>query len=509
MDQSDQLDQREYDVVVIGAGLGGLLTAAQFLRRGRRVAVVERLAHPGGRFTAKTFQGAQVSTGAVHMLPFGSNGELAGMLRRLGVPHRVHDSEVFASFHVRGRQFVCRSLFHLLGVLGPRQFAEMCRLGAEMYLSRPTSATQGLSYAEWLGRRTSRSRSPDVWAFFERICHFALSIDMDAVSYAEVVETSKNMFRYGAPGVVDGGCAAVTGQLEQRVRAEGGELRLRHDVERILVCDGAVTGVEVRDKATGALARLHAPLVISNIGPEATRRLTAPVDSAEDHATAPASHPLPGSAPRVASGLKVHLLSDFSVIPHRGIMFCLDTERIAGIVQPSNSDRRLAPPGKHLLITHQLMRSHDVNVEREAARADLRRLFGDDFGTRVRILTMSQYRGEWPVNRIAQGEDVSPVTNLAGLYLVGDAVKPSGYLMVEGVAQSVNALLDTLDGLGAPDAQPDADVAPHRPSHVPVRPGMHRALYWLIAPPRPNRGSSRAVTIPLPAHVESARSAET
>ena len=87
-----------------------------------------------------------------------------------------------------------------------------------------------------------------------------------------------------------------------------------------------------------------------------------------------------GAGVQVASGLKVHLLSDESIIPHRGIMYCLDTERIAGVVQPSNSDRRLAPPGKHLLITHQLMRSDDVNVEREAARADLRRLFGDDFG---------------------------------------------------------------------------------------------------------------------------------
>jgi hypothetical protein len=141
---------------------------------------------------------------------------------------------------------------------------------------------------------------------------------------------------------------------------------------------------------------------------------------------------------RVASGLKVHLLSDDSIIPHRGVMYCLDTQRIAGIVQPSNSDRRLAPPGKHLLITHQLMRSDDVNVEREAARADLRLLFGDDFGTRVTILTMSQYRGEWPVNRAMQGEDAIPETGLWP-HLVGDAVKPSGYLMVEGGAERQRA----------------------------------------------------------------------
>src|SRR5579862_8870983 len=113
-------ERDSFDVIVIGAGLGGLLSALQFLRRGARVAVLERLAHCGGRFTAKTFQGAQISTGAVHMLPFGSNGVLAGMLRRLAVPHYVDDAEVFASFFVHGRQYVCRSLLGVASFLGPR-----------------------------------------------------------------------------------------------------------------------------------------------------------------------------------------------------------------------------------------------------------------------------------------------------------------------------------------------------------------------------------------------------
>ena len=75
-----------FDAIVIGAGLGGLLSAAELLQRGKRVVVVERLPHSGGRFTAKTFQGVQVSTGAVHMVPFGSSGVLSQMLARLAVP---------------------------------------------------------------------------------------------------------------------------------------------------------------------------------------------------------------------------------------------------------------------------------------------------------------------------------------------------------------------------------------------------------------------------------------
>jgi phytoene dehydrogenase-like protein len=517
-------------VIVIGAGLGGLLAAVQFLRRGRRVAVVERLAHPGGRFTAKTFHGAQVSTGAVHMIPFGTNGELAAMLRALGVPHRIHDAEVFASFHVRGRQYTCRSILQLAAVLGPRQFAEFTRLGAEMLLRDPRPDEARMSYRDWLERRISRARSPELYTYFERVCHFALSVGLDDVLYPEIVETTKNMFRYGPPGIVEGGCAALTGELERRLLAAGGELRLDHDVlaiERAGEPDGErVGGVRVRDRRTGTEVQLVSPIVVSNIGPAATWRLVGEAGRANEFATLRYEWPVaaksacadsgstirarhapfddsldkdvgarrvsPGAtARREASGLKVHLLSDESVIPHRGILYCLDTERIAGIVQPSNSDRRLAPPGKHLLITHQLLRGEDINVEREAARADLRRLFGDKFGATIQILTMSQYRGEWPVNRAAQGADVPPGTPLAGLYLVGDAVKPSGYLMVEGVAQSVNALLDALERLDAKDTTGDPDREPETcaGSHTPPKPPKRRALRWLVAPPPPWQGS--------------------
>jgi phytoene dehydrogenase-like protein len=480
----------QYDVIVIGAGLGGLLSAVQFLRRGQRVLVLERLAHPGGRFTAKTFKGAQVSTGAVHMLPFGANGELANMLRALAIPHRIHDSEVFGSFHLRGHQYVVRSLLQLAGVFGPRQFAQALQLATAMLLRQPRPDERDLTYREWLERRITCTSSPELYAFFERICHFSVSIDLDDITYGEVVETIKNMFRYGPPGIVDGGCAALTGELERHVLAAGGEIWPEQDALEVLNDGATVAGVRVRDRKSGAERELCAPMVISNIGPEATARLTG--KDGVDAPTVAAGAEQPAHPRREAAGLKVHLLSDDSIILHKGIMYCLDTQRIAGIVQPSNSDRRLAPPGKHLLITHQLMRSEDVNAEREAARADLRYLFGDAFGTRIDILTMSQYRGEWPVNRARQGEDVIPETGLSGLYLVGDAVKPSGYLMVEGVAQSVNALLDTLDApatTDTPELVSTDQPAPTPKRHTPPKPSRHRAFYWLLAPPPPHPGS--------------------
>ncbi|HVB72614.1 MAG TPA: FAD-dependent oxidoreductase [Ktedonobacteraceae bacterium] len=533
--------ENNYDAIIIGAGLGGMLSAAQLLQRGKRVLIIERLPHCGGRFTAKTFQGVQVSTGAVHMIPFGSSGVLASMLQRLRVPHHFFDADVFASFHVRGKQIRSRSILGTFKVFGPRQFFWFARIGYLMFFQRLPASERDLPFDEWLARHVNVRSNPELRAFFERISRFALSLELHQVSTAEVIRTTKNMFLFGAPGIVQGGCGALTAELQRRITEQGAELRLQCEAQQILQEEERVVGVRVRDKTNGEEAILRAPLVVSDLGPRATnallnnQRITqADVlkhrvssvgtrfiasEQASDNLENPArtgeaaatrfiaSNDAPSDAPDNANlpdadainrvptqiheaiGLKIHILSDVSLIPHKGIMYCLDTQRIAGMVQPTNSDPRLAPPGKHLLISHQVMQSNNVEQEKALALADLHMLFGEAFEKHCRILTMSAYRGEWPVNRVAQGEDMTSQTSVQGLYLVGDAVKPSGYLMVEGVAQSVNALLDLLDAIeqGKADGPPGAPVI-RRARHVAPPPSRLNALRWLWEAP----GNSRS-----------------
>ncbi len=479
------------DAIIIGAGLGGLLSAAQLLQRGKRVIVLERLPHSGGRFTAKTFQGVQVSTGAVHMLPFGSSGVLAKMLRRLQIPHRILDADVFGSFHVNGKQYRSRSLLGVFKFLGLRQFFWFARIGYLMFLRPIPLYERDLPFDTWLAEHCDVTRNRELVAFFERISRFALSLELHGVTTAEVVQTTKNMFSYGAPGIVQGGCGALTAALEHHLIEKGAEVRLRHDVMQICTTEGHVAGVRVRDKSSGEESLFHAPLVVSDIGPRATNALlhNQQITQTQVLKKQPQEQraiPLDGTGfieMREAIGLKVHILSDVSLIPHRGIMYCLDTQRIAGIVQPTNCDPRLAPPGKHLLISHQVIQSNNVEEEKALALTDLHMLFGAAFDRHCRILTMSVYRGEWPVNRVAQGEDVTAETDVKGMYLVGDAVKPSGYLMVEGVAQSVNQFLDVFDTIEQDDEGGSngsyAYSRIHRPRNVAPPPSRLNALRWL------------------------------
>jgi phytoene dehydrogenase-like protein len=251
--------------------------------------------------------------------------------------------------------------------------------------------------------------------------------------------------------------------------------------------EGCVTGVRVRNKVNSEETVIHAPIVVSDIGPRATnallngRKVTQADVLKKNVEGSPKEYDGIADADiHEAVGLKVHILSDVSLIPHKGIMYCLDTKRIAGIVQPTNSDPTLAPTGKHLLISHQVIQSNNIEEERALALADFRLLFGDTFDKHCHVLTMGTYRGEWPVNRIIQGEDMLPETVVRGLYLVGDAVKPSGYLMVEGVAQSVNHFLDLLDEL---DREEATTPLLRRPRNVVPPPSRLNALRWLWKAP--------------------------
>ncbi len=487
-------NSRQVDAIVIGAGLGGLLTATQLLQRGKHVVLLERLPHSGGRFTAKTFRGVQVSTGAVHMVPFGSRGVLSQMLRRLHIPHHFFDAEVFGSFHVHGRQYRARGLLGVCKFLRPYEWFSFLRIGYLMFFRRLPQHEHVLSFDLWLQRHINIQRCPHLVAFFQSIARFTLSLEISQVSVSEVIRTTKNMLRYGAPAIVQGGCGQLTKQLEEKITSLGGEIWLASEVLQILHENEHVTGVRLRTKANGEEMVLVAPLVVSDIGPRATEALVhnRRITQADVLSKIRAQHQADnGTRQREqgvvemameAVGLKVHILSDISLIPHKGIMYCLDTKRIAGMVQPTNSDPSLAPLGKHLLISHQVIQSDNIQEERALALADLRMLFGDIFDTHCSILTMGTYRGEWPVNRIAQGADTIPQTILAGLYLVGDAVKPSGYLMVEGVAQSVNCFIDLLNTIDQQqDRLPKKRV--HRGPNMTVLSSRLNAMRWLWKAP--------------------------
>lgn len=76
--------EREFDAIIVGAGMGGLCAAAYLIAGGKRVAVVEKSPHLGGRCSHRTREDCQVTTGAL-MIPMGPSSAIRQAFDALGV----------------------------------------------------------------------------------------------------------------------------------------------------------------------------------------------------------------------------------------------------------------------------------------------------------------------------------------------------------------------------------------------------------------------------------------
>jgi len=86
------LDER-YDVVVVGAGIGGLMAAAGLARAGKKVLVLEQLSFVGGKYTHLVHEGYAVTT-AAWTCP-GPNSRIGRLCAKLGADVEwitIHDT---------------------------------------------------------------------------------------------------------------------------------------------------------------------------------------------------------------------------------------------------------------------------------------------------------------------------------------------------------------------------------------------------------------------------------
>jgi phytoene dehydrogenase-like protein len=417
----------DVDVLVIGAGVAGLLVAAYALGQGRSVLVLERRRIPGGRFSGETVAGAQLSTGALHLIPHGSRGPLARALRELGIEQPIVDSDVICSVWTPRHHVVCTRPHHLFTrVLRPRQWGTAVRFFLHLYLDRD----RGDTLTEWLRHRRIRG---ELAALLRSCVDFALSVHPDQLAWRDFRAIYRSFWRMGGPGLPLGGSRGLAERLLQHVCRGGGQVLLHTEATELERRERGWV-VSYRGRGDGARGRVVARQVV---------------------ATALEVLPTALPEPDPACGFKLQLLLPFSLVPHRGVMFCTGTRRLSGLVQPSNADPSLAPPGWHLINTfHACAADADPQVERREALADLAQIAGRPMDTGW-VLQAALYRSSWPVNRRRQGRELPE--RLDGCYLAGDACKPPGLIMVEAAAESARRTAALLQE--AQEPRPTAKLA--------------------------------------------------
>ena len=392
-------------MIVVGGGIGGLLVAALH----PDVTLFERTSELGGRFRNIPYKGFQLTTGALHMVPHGSKGPLARLLKRAGAECTIVDSNPLATWYydteLRFRQVLKKIGYFEKMKLYTMLLEMRCRKGGEK------------SFQEYLEKMT---KCEMIHNGFKSFCIWSLSMEPSEIPCHEMFSIAKSLFKYMGPGVPVGGCSSVINALKKVVTKKGNTIVHKKVTE--IISDEKVHGVVDEDGT-----EYPDDVVVSDIGAKATSTLVK----------FPKEYQKKIDTITPSQGIKYSIASKESVVWHNGVLLTPALQHIGGINQVTNVDPSLAPRGYHLVMAHQKIRSPNFKKEKEKGLEELETLFK---GKKYEVLAVQIYRESNPVNRAASGKDLAQETPIKGLYLVGDSAKGEGGIEVEGIALGVEKL---------------------------------------------------------------------
>jgi phytoene dehydrogenase-like protein len=275
-----------YDAVVVGAGMGGLVTAAQLARAGRRVLVVDGHYVAGGNATVFRRRRWEFDVGIHYLGDCGPEGTIPRILRACGaggVRFRPMDDdlEVCTFPDLEFRIPRDKAKFHER--LVERFPAEAAGIGRYFrFLAQVDRVQRAMMAPSRVRQLAALLRSPLVL----RWGHQPLGRFLDSCTgdrRLRAVLTAQHGTYAMAPARVsavlhaglqnhyfvdggwypEGGGQVMADRLADAIEAAGGDIRLRTRATRIGLQSGRVTGVELESRHHGAL-RVAAPVVVSD-----------------------------------------------------------------------------------------------------------------------------------------------------------------------------------------------------------------------------------------------------
>lgn len=370
-----------YDVVVIGAGIGGLVTASQLASKGARVLVLERYLIPGGSGGSFKRNGYCFDVGASMIFGFGEEGHtnlLTRALAAVGEHCETIPDPTQLEYHLPAgltvavdrnyESFIARltALFPHEAI-GIRRFYDSCwqvfrcldampllSLEDPAYLAkvffRAPLACLGL--ARWLPVNVGsvarqHIKDPTLLKFIdiECYCWSVMPADRTPMINAGMVFSDRHA---GGINYPKGGVGVIAEKLVAGLKRHGGEFRSSARVTKVLLEQGQAVGVRL---ANGE--QIRARRVVSN----ATRWDTFGSLIDADHTPAAELTWRRRYKPS-PSFLSLHLGIDAAIVPsgfhchHLLLEHWEQLEADAGVIfvsMPTLLDPGLAPAGCHIL----------------------------------------------------------------------------------------------------------------------------------------------------------------
>jgi phytoene desaturase len=398
-------------VIVIGAGAGGLLTAARLAHGGYRILVAERLGYVGGRASTRDVDGFKVNNGAIVIETGGITQET---FAAVGAAFDVRVPDPPVLYRIGGKDV------DVTGGGWGFLLSRLTRHGAKLLSGiadarRDEGLPDGqLSTADWLSRFT---KNEAVHGIFRSMCGSVFAVGADELPARVFLTyfTRKSAFR--TFGFCPQGTIGIWESLAKTIIAAGGQVWLRSEVRSLALENGLVTGTVI--ERDGQAERVRARIVISDAGPAATVRLVG------DRNLPPGYTEAVKRADRPCAMISVNFASREPLMTAPGLLSFARTRRLCYTANFTATCPEMAPDGWHLYVgtavPQPAVGSFDEAAETDLLLADLHEeISGFD---RARILSTVVTRDDWPPQRAVAGFDLPNDTPIANLWNVGDGVK--------------------------------------------------------------------------------------
>jgi phytoene dehydrogenase-like protein len=456
----------QWDVIVAGAGLGGMLCAAVLARRGRRVLLLERENRMGGRLRSYELDGFVVDAGA-YLWP---NLHLDAALAAAGV-NDFRGSEIPVTrvlrLFVQGNEGRCFSFPwpgrpespDMLAAAEAALGADASAFGAltglwETLAALPDAEVEALKHVSVRDALPRFTTEPRVAEAFRRNLMLFGAYDPDSASMAECIALRRRRTDASRPRPEcagdnpGGGVRALPRAIHAALIGSGVDLRLGHQVDQIIIEGGRVCGVFAHGESPFQ-EHFDAPAVVSNLPIwqlfEITSTAHFPAAFVENArrfeivgGTIGAAFAFDG-LPHLRDGGEEDTFPGWS-----RLLIGPEREFGGGLVWVTHHSPANAPPGKHVLQAMRLSPHGEiadagrVRYIHDAFRAMLDEIYLDA-GARLmwERRWVTRDGSEYMITAAARPPVRAP--GVAGLYLVGETTDVGAVQMDAAAASALRA----------------------------------------------------------------------
>jgi len=400
-----------FDAIVIGAGAGGLFTAARLCHEGYRTLVVERLDQVGGRASTHDIDGFKINNGAIVIEKGGITEQT---FAELGATFDVREPSPPILYRIKGKDV------DVTGGGWGFLLSKLTRQGAKLVNGLGAARKDDglpedqMTTAEWVSKYTNNDA---VHGIFRNMCGSIFAVGSDELPAKVFLTYFTRKSAFKRFGFCPEGTIGIWRSLARNIEENGGTVWLSAEVESVTVEGGEVTGAVVR--RGDERVDVTADVVVSDTGPAATVRLVGAEHFPEAYLADVKR------TDRPCSMISVNFASQERLIEAPGMLSFATTQRLCYVANFTALCPEMAPPGWHLYVGTSVPKpavgDFDEEAEMALLLADLR---GEVPGfDSARILSTVVTRDDWPPQRAVAGYDLTPITPIPNLWNVGDGVK--------------------------------------------------------------------------------------